>query len=185
MALLWRLLPAWPPYTDPDGHEWKLAPNGYWWLHYGGFWHQAGSIAAGDVLGVAVPQATLRGSGDPDTRRHERLADEARADVTQKRKIRLAAAAPNIPPDFVPLPLGEGCCAGCRLDDGPLYDGRLCRYCWMLAQVPVDAPAAADVVELEPAQPARQALIASAAIVSLLLALWLGLRLALLIIGHL
>lgn len=210
VSLIWRALPAWPPYTDADGHEWKLAPNGYWWLHHGGMWHQAGSQAAGDVLGVMVPAFNPAGITLSEGHRLLAAAREQLANPIQVPPAVIsyseggsgaypspvtlsgtgsisAIPAPNIPPDFVPILPGDGSCAGCHLDDGPLYDGGLCRYCWMLANVRVDAPdvlAAADVAELEPAQPLRQTLIAAAAIVFLLLTLWLGLALVLTVIGY-
>lgn len=214
VSLIWRDPPAeWPACIDVEGHEWKLAPNGYWWLHYGGFWRQAVSQAVGDVLGVPVPTRTgftEIGPAAATLSEGHRLLAAAREQLASSIQVPPAVIgygggggttypssatlsgtgsisaipAPNIPPDFVPILPGDGSCTGCHLDDGPLYDGGLCRYCWMLANVPVDTPAAADVVELEPAQPLRQTLIASGAIVSLLIALWLMLALIFTVAGY-
>jgi hypothetical protein len=202
VSLIWRSLPPWPPYTDPDGHEWKLAPNGFWWLHLNstGMWYQAGGPAVGDVLGIPVPafnpaavalvnENEIRAAfGVPPARGAVTSVTEPagswRAPASSnpipswmynggaggsstsntvvpppKQLHVVPAPAPNIPPDFAPIPLGEGCCAECHLNDGPLYDGGLCRYCWMLANVPVDAPAARPVVELAPVHPVRDALL--------------------------
>lgn len=184
MSLIWRTLPAdWPSFTDLDGHTWRLAPNDFWWLSWGGQWHQAASVAVGDVHGIPVPPDILRknrnwlGTGTMTAlaafgrdcavfgnlmAHHERqitrsflmppgssvskrivplTADETA--ITPIAKVYPALAAPpDVPPDFAEIPLGADCCLQCHLDDGPLYKGGLCRYCWMLAQVPAQTPAA-------------------------------------------
>jgi hypothetical protein len=214
VSLICRTVPAsWPAYDGLDGHQWRLDPNGFWWLRWGKQWHQAASLAAGDVLGVKVPPAILRTSRNwlipqpaPPTVKpgliygtqtlnearekegtyenlmahHERqiassfmIAPPLRTYpasgtgmlsaaggaggnsnswssvpntvVYPAAELKIAPIAPpNIPPDFAEIPRGPGCCRECRLDDTPLYEGGLCRYCWMLTQVatPRSAPAA-------------------------------------------
>lgn len=146
MSFIWRSLPAWPPYVDADGHEWKLAPNGFWWLHLNttGAWHRASSAAAGDVLGIPVPWCSE--TNEREMRLAFGLTSAPRQDPLKniharpnERKppepLKAVSTKPKIPPDFADIEPGPGCCAQCRLDDGPLYDGDLCRYCWMLAHL--------------------------------------------------
>lgn len=169
--------------TDPAGNQWRLAPNGYWWLRRGDLWHQAGSQAAGDVRGVPVPGYNPAAFAAVMGEMNERLAQSFRqagtvptprsadplkairvkpGNVTAVAARREVPTVPNIPPDFLPVPPGPGCCTGCHLNDGPLFEGDLCRYCWMLANVDVDAPSAPvarPVVELTLAHPVRDAVL--------------------------
>jgi hypothetical protein len=122
MTLVRRTVPAeWPRYVDPAGHVWRLGSGSYWWLLCGPQWYGAKSPTATEVLGVPVPVFS------PDVRMTVPSPAPARV-----------KSAPNIPPEFADYGVDDGAdrCTQCRMDDGPIYDGGLCRWCWLLAQLP-------------------------------------------------
>lgn len=84
------------------------------------------------------------GSGSRNTTFHDGLAHPVPA---------APAPSANIPPDFAEIPPGPDCCRQCHLDDGPLYEGGLCRYCWMLGNVTAVKPAPALAQRHPPGEP--------------------------------
>lgn len=196
VALIKRTLPEhWFAYTAPDGTQWRLAPNGYWWRHLRmtDSWYQATSPADGYVFGMQVPWLSPLATAYLDEAAGQNARDiRARYGVTigggaggaggttytttagrgagltgtdslaaSQELLHVATAQPNIPPDFAAIEPGPGACQTCHLDDGPLYDGSLCRYCWMLAQLPTPithggGPGAEPAATLPRARPLRQ-----------------------------
>lgn len=141
-------------HTDRTGNKWHLDANNCWWLRYRRIWLRADSPESRDVYGVPVPPEILSMSSTSlMTIDHISPLSSAAwlagigsltANIITTQSLGMpprttavpSPAPPNIPPDFVDLPPGPDCCRECHLDDGPLYVGGLCRYCWMLHALP-------------------------------------------------
>ena len=139
-------LPSLPPYTSEyggkpqQGLDRTVLTNDFWSLRDRLGWRrgEAGMVPSqsiGHYLGWLYQERLIR----PD--RHSwvlppdeidyRIAEiHARRDNTYL----LEEGDLGIPPDELPL-LNPDSCADCGMSDGPLYQGRLCRWCWKLASL--------------------------------------------------